>query len=228
MADTSGLDLIDAVPSSRQIRWAYDLWSFCYDKVAAPWEHGPRLRGLELAGLRPGERVLDVGVGTGAIALKMLSQLGQTGRIWGIDLSLRMLGKARRKLSAAGYSITNLLGADAIALPFRDSAFQVVYSAYVLDLLRLADIQLALAEFHRVLEPRGRLVLVNMSKVNPHGIGWIERVYRAVPKSWAACLLGGCRPVLLEGLVHQAGYCNIGREFVQDLISSEILFAIRP
>jgi demethylmenaquinone methyltransferase/2-methoxy-6-polyprenyl-1,4-benzoquinol methylase len=224
----SGLEIIDSVPSPRQIRRAYDLWSFCYDRVAAPLEHGPRQRGLELADLRPGEHVLDVGVGTGAITLRMLSRLGRTGRIWGVDLSLRMLWKARRKIAAGGYSNADLLGADARSLPFRDSAFHVVYSAYVLDLLSLSDIRLALAEFHRVLVPGGRLILVNMSKVHPHRIGWMERVYRTAPKSWAACLLGGCRPVVLEGLVLQSGYCNIGREFVRDLIPSEILFAKRP
>lgn len=224
----AGLNLLDQVPPSWQIRRAYDLWSICYDKVAAPWEHGPRLRGLEAAGLRSGEKVLDVGVGTGAIPLRILARRDQEIRVFAVDFSLRMVAKARRRIAAAGCANAHLLAADARALPFPERAFDVVYSAYTLDLMTMKDVSLALSEFRRVLKPDGRMVLVNMSKKHPGQIGWFEWIYRAMPASWVAYLLGGCRPVILDGFVRQARFCNVRREFVRDMIPSEIVLASKP
>jgi ubiquinone/menaquinone biosynthesis C-methylase UbiE len=222
------LKLLDEVPPSQQVRRAYDIWSICYDKVAAPWEHGPRLRGLEAANLRSGEKVLDVGVGTGAVALRILARRNQGSRVYGVDISLRMLAKARRRISAADGANAHLLAADARAPPFRERVFDVVYSAYTLDLMTFKDVALALSEFRRVLKPDGRMVLVNMSKELPWKLCWFERIYEAMPTSCAAYLLGGCRPVVLDEFVRQAGFHDVQREFIRDLIPSEIVTARKP
>lgn len=221
-------NLLDEVPPSQQVRRAYDIWSICYDKVAAPWEHGPRLRGLEAADLRSGEKVLDVGVGTGAIPRRILTRRDQGIRVCGVDISLRMLAKAKRRITAAGRANAHLLAADARALPFRECIFNVVYSAYTLDLMTLKDVALALSEFQRVLKPDGHMVLVNMSKELPWKLCWFERIYKAMPTSCVAYLLGGCRPVVLDEFVRQARFCDVRREFVQDMISSEIVTARKP
>jgi ubiquinone/menaquinone biosynthesis C-methylase UbiE len=95
-----------------------------------------------------------------------------------------MVAKARRRIAAADGANAHLLAADARALPF-PSVFDVVYSAYTLDLMTLPDVSLALSEFRRVLKPDGRMVLVNMSKEHPWNLGWFERIYKAIPASWA-------------------------------------------
>jgi len=66
--------VIEAAGTTQQIRRAYDLWSFVYGRVAGPLERGPRRRALELATILPGDRVLDVAVGTGAILLEILKR----------------------------------------------------------------------------------------------------------------------------------------------------------
>jgi len=93
------------------------------------------------------------------------------------------------------------------------------------DLLPLKDMPVILSQFRRVLKAGGRLVLVNMSKEQPENRTWWGRLYQRLPRSWAAYLLGGCRPVLLESLVQDAGFCEVRREFIRGLLPSEIVTA---
>jgi demethylmenaquinone methyltransferase/2-methoxy-6-polyprenyl-1,4-benzoquinol methylase len=110
-------------------------------------------------------------------------------------------------------------------LPFPDNTFDVLFNSYMFDLLPLRDMPVVLGEFRRVLKPGGRLVLVNMSKEHGDKRTWWERLYRALPRRWAAYLLGGCRPVLLESFVRGAGFYRVEREFIRGLLPSEIVVA---
>lgn len=113
-------------------------------------------------------------------------------------------------------------------MPFPDNTFDVLFNSYMFDLLPLKDMAVVLGEFQRVLKPGGRLVLVNMSKEDGSKRSWWERLYQSLPRSWAAYLLGGCRPVLLESLVGDAGFCEVKREFIRGLLPSEIVVARKP
>lgn len=70
--------MIEAAGTTEQIRRAYDLWSYVYARVAGPLERGPRLRALELAAIQPMDRVLEVGVGSGAILLEIPEERKRT------------------------------------------------------------------------------------------------------------------------------------------------------
>src|SRR5262249_27241505 len=74
--------------------------------------------------------------------------------------------------------------ADARRLPFREAAFDVIYSSYLLDLLGLKDMPQVLSEFKRVLHQGGRVVLVNLSKDDPEELTWMERFYSRLPPAW--------------------------------------------
>lgn len=71
-------------------------------------------------------------------------------------------------------------------------------------------------------------MLVNMSKEHGGKYTWWERLYQSLPRSGAAYLLGGCRPVLLEPLVWDAGFCEIKRDFIRGILPSEIVIARTP
>lgn len=219
------MDLIDRVPLSPQIRKAYAFWSHFYDWVAAPLEHGARRRALDAARLNEHDRILEVGMGTGTILREIRKRAAGHAMVCGTDLSGHMIRKARRNL---GNAAVHLLQSDAKALPFGESSFGLVYSAYVLDLLPLTEIPSVLHEFRRVLKPGGRLVLVNMSKEHPDERTWFERIYRAIPLAAVAYVLGGCRPVYLLDDVKTAGFENTTREFVPQAIPSEIVVATKP
>ena len=100
-------------------------------------------------------RVLEVGAGTGVMSL-LIAELGYA--LTATDISRAMLQEARRKANQRGLSITFEI-VDAEVLPFRDGDFDVVFGRHILWTLPHPD--RALMEWHRVLRPGGRLVLVD-------------------------------------------------------------------
>lgn len=210
------LDKAAVVDTYTRLAPLYDLWAKLTETRA-------RRRAVALAGVRDGESVLEVAVGTGLTFADLL-QANPGGRTEGIDLTPAMLARARRRAeSLEGTGTWNLQTGDAYALPFGDATFDVVHNAYMFDLLPEADFGRVLAEMRRVLRPGGRLVLVNMGQ----GRRWWHRIpeaiYRLRPQ-W----MGGCRGVALADAVAAAGFEGSTREeVVQCGFPSEIIVARR-
>ena len=124
-----------------------------YDRYAALLSLGqdPRWRRALVShvDVGPGDTVLDVATGTGAVALELLRQKGCT--VVGLDPSSEMLAEARRRLPAE----VRLVEGDAESLPFPDGAFDAVTFAY--PLRYVADPGAALCELARVISPGGTL-----------------------------------------------------------------------
>ena len=108
---------------------------------------------VELAGLHPGERVLDLGCGTGNAAL-LAARAGAA--VTGIDPASRLLEIARERLADDGLDGSFVVG-DAQALPFRDGEFDAVLSVF--GVIFAADAERALSEAIRVLKPEGRMLI---------------------------------------------------------------------
>jgi demethylmenaquinone methyltransferase/2-methoxy-6-polyprenyl-1,4-benzoquinol methylase len=99
----------------------------------------------------------------------------------------------------------------------------------MLDLIPLRDLPVVLEQFKRVLKPGGRLALVNMSKPDACQRTWWESVYQWLPRRWVPYLLGGCRPVVMAGLVKDVGFEEVRREFVPSFfLPSEVVTATKP
>lgn len=109
--------------------------------------------------LRPGERVLDIGVGPGFLAAEMAAEVGADGRVCGIDPSDSMLALARSRAGQPGGAPLELTAADANHLPYPDASFDAAVSTQVLEYV--ADIDAALAEIRRVLRPGGRVLILD-------------------------------------------------------------------
>ena len=120
---------------------------FRYEKFIR-WSQGVAPRFIELAGVRPGERVLDVGCGTGALTVELAA--AKVGAVTGIDLSLPYIEYARRRVT--GRIVTFEVG-DALRLPYPDAAFDRTLSMLALDVF--PDATQALAEMRRVTRPGG-------------------------------------------------------------------------
>jgi ubiquinone/menaquinone biosynthesis C-methylase UbiE len=140
-------------------RWprAYDL---LLRLVWGSREQTYRDRVLQLAGLAYGEAVLDVGCGTGTLAIGARRILGSSGRVAGVDASPEMIARAKAKASNAGAAIDFKHG-TAQDLPFTHTTFDVVLSTTVIHCLPEAQRAACYEEMARVLKPGGRLLLVD-------------------------------------------------------------------
>jgi len=128
-----------------------------YERYLVPAAFGPLASLLlELAAIQPGERVLDVACGTGAVARLAVQDVGPTGQVVGLDLNPAMLAVARTVSLPPGASVRWQEG-SADALPFAAAAFEVVCCQQGLQFF--PDRGAALREMHRVLVPGGRVVL---------------------------------------------------------------------
>lgn len=110
----------------------------------------PRI--IEAAQLAEGDRVLEVGCGTGVFAREAVKHVGATGSVTGFDLSESMLGVARVHCPGAIFQ-----QGDAANLPFADDAFDVVASSFML--MFAPEPERVIGEMLRVLKPHGRLVV---------------------------------------------------------------------
>jgi len=117
---------------------------------------------VETAGIRPGERVLDIAGGTGDLALAFRRRLGDSGEVWLTDINRSMLEVGRDRLLDAGVNLP-AVQCDAERLPFRSEHFDCVTVAFGLRNMTRKDA--ALAEMLRVLRPGGRLLVLEFSRV---------------------------------------------------------------
>ena len=143
------------------IRWArfYDLatWLMTFGR-----EPGIRRMTIELAGIKDGERVLDVGCGTGTLAIAARRRTGSAGEAHGIDPSAEMIAVAREKAAKVGVD-AQFQTAVMEKLPFPDGHFDLVLSSLMLHHLP-ADVKRAgFAEVRRVLKSGGRFLAVDIA-----------------------------------------------------------------
>lgn len=114
------------------------------------------------AGLRPGQKVLDIAGGTGDMTRLFLKEVGRTGEVVLTDINYSMLNEGRNRLLNEG-TITPVAQCDAEKLPFPDNYFDCVCVSFGLRNMTHKD--LALAEMYRVLKPGGRLLVLEFSKI---------------------------------------------------------------
>jgi phosphatidylethanolamine/phosphatidyl-N-methylethanolamine N-methyltransferase len=133
----------------------YDRYAKIYDRLFGRVFDGPRKSAVQWLGARPGERILEVGVGTG-IALPMY---GPGPFVVGVDFSLGMLREAQACIGSHGIDNACILRMDALHMAFPDSTFDGLMAAYVIT--AVPDYQLLMAEMVRVCKPGGRIVFVN-------------------------------------------------------------------
>jgi SAM-dependent methyltransferase len=113
---------------------------------------------LDAAGVRPGERVIDVGCGCGGTVLGLAERVGPAGSVLGVDVSRPMLDRAGARVRALGLGQVRLELADAAAYPFQPASADLVFSRF--GVMFFHDPAAAFANLRRALLPGGRLTFV--------------------------------------------------------------------
>jgi SAM-dependent methyltransferase len=197
-------------------RASWDSASPGWEAWQAEFESGAALataRLLELAGVRPGQRVLDVATGQGEPALSAARAVGPTGRVVGVDFSPAMLAAARRR--AGALPNLELLEADMEALPHQAGSFDVVLSRF--GLMFAADRAAVLRSLARVLVPGGVLAAAVWSTASSHLLSLgpaalSERLGMSAPPPGAPGPFSMADPRQCERELGEAGFIGVSIE----------------
>jgi ubiquinone/menaquinone biosynthesis C-methylase UbiE len=144
--------------------WRYDLMEWVLDTfLIRGWLRELRQRTATLARLQPGEKVLDVGCGTGTLAIEVQQRVGATGRAFGVDPGAQQIARARSKAARRNLPIDFKVGVIE-HLDFPDQTFDVVLSTLMMHHLPDDLKRQGLSEIARVLKPGGRLVIADFKR----------------------------------------------------------------
>jgi phosphatidylethanolamine/phosphatidyl-N-methylethanolamine N-methyltransferase len=148
----------------------YEKLASVYDLTFGPTLHPGRLQARDRMGVNPGDRILEVGVGTGI----NISLYPRDCQITGIDLSTPMLEKAHERVSRDGFRNVRLFEMDAAKMTFPDDSFDIVYAPYLISVVP-DPVQVAL-EMRRVCRPGGRIIILNHFRSANRLMSWAERM----------------------------------------------------
>jgi ubiquinone/menaquinone biosynthesis C-methylase UbiE len=180
--------------------WWYDLHGWFFDTCVFRGKGRElRQRAVTLAQLRSGDLVLDVGCGTGTLALEVQRWVGSAGRVVGIDPGIEQIARARAKAARRDLPIAFQVGVIE-QLAFPDQTFDVVLSTLMMHHLPKSLKVQGLAEIARVLKPGGRVVIADFTRKQ-------ERIGLA-----AHFHAGGSSLPELAALVADAGFVQVDME----------------
>jgi phosphatidylethanolamine/phosphatidyl-N-methylethanolamine N-methyltransferase len=175
------------------IRAAYRRYARIYDAVFGPILHPGRKQIINALNCRPGDTILEVGVGTGLSLPLYPSDV----KVTGIDISTEMLEKARERVNEGGLSqVQAVLEMDAEDLRFPDSNFDKVVAMYVVSVV--SDPSQVVEEMRRVCKPGGEIFIVNHFRARNPVIRVLEGLLSPLAK-----LVGFHPDLALEGLLEK-------------------------
>ncbi len=180
--------------------WRYDLmvW-FCDTFLFCGQVRQLRQRTATLARIQPGDAVLDVGCGTGTLAMEVARRVDRAGRVVGVDPGTEQIAHARSKAARRNLPIEFQIGVIE-QLPFPDQTFDVVLSTLMMHHLPTSLKRQGLTEIARVLKPGGRLVIADFKHKK-------ERTGQA-----ARFHAGGSSMQDLAALIKEAGFSQVETE----------------
>ena len=173
-----------------------------------------RMELMDQAALRPGERVLDVGCGTGTLALALKRRQPSVDMV-AIDPDASALARARRKVERAGVAVAFEQG-YADALPYPDDSFDRVFSSFMFHHLQPRERETMLREVRRVLKPGGVFHLLDFEHRHQHERGLIDRLLHSSPT------VHDHNPARLLAMFEAAGFAESRRTSARTLLVGSV------
>lgn len=167
---------------------------------------------FSLGKLKPGERVVDCGSGSGTDSLIAAQMVGPDGHVLGVDMTPEMLSKARQNAIEAGITNVEFREGYLESLPIPGAWADVIISNGVLNLV--PDKEAALLEMHRVLKPGGRIQIADIALQKP-----VPEGSKGDVTLWTGCIAGGLLKAQLERKVAAAGFRDIEVIWGKDVFS---------
>lgn len=190
--------------SKEAARVSYNRLSSWYDVIAGSTEKKYRDWGLEKLSAQAGEKILEIGYGTGHCLVSIAKAVGPTGRVVGVDISDGMLAIARERLQKEGLAErADLQLGDAANLDFLEAgSLDGVFMSFTLELFDNPEIPRVLQECRRLLKTGGRIAVVSMTKTNPPGVA--VRIYEWFHEYMPEYV--DCRPIFARQALEQNGF----------------------
>lgn len=178
---------------------------------------------LAIAELGAGERVLDLGSGGGIDCFLAARQVGETGEVWGLDMTPDMVALARHNAGEVGLGNVHFRLGEIEDIPFGDNSFDVIMSNCVINLS--SDKERVFREAYRVLKPGGRLRVSDMVLV-----GELPEETRRSMEEWAGCIAGALPVEEYLGAIRAAGFvqAEAHHEATDASVTSAYVTATKP
>ena len=195
--------VLRVLQSKDETRAYYDKISAVYDLLAERSEGPVRQAGADKLALRAGERVLEIGYGTGHSLVQLAQAVGPDGKVFGMDLSDGMRARALERLEKEGLlARAELSSGDATRLPYSDGSMDAVFMSFTLELFDTPEIPKVLAECKRVLRAAGRIGVVAITREGKESfaVDAYEWTHRHFPN------LLDCRPIYARRALEDAGF----------------------
>jgi demethylmenaquinone methyltransferase/2-methoxy-6-polyprenyl-1,4-benzoquinol methylase len=180
----------------------YNKISGWYDWIAYPFEKRYIQVGLRRLSPGKGEMILEIGCGTGHGILQLARAVGESGKVYGIDISERMLEVSKNRIEKPNLSKrVELICEDACEVHLAHDTFDAIFMSFTIELFEMQEIQKILHKCRRILKGNGRIVVVSLSrrKVNS-AVRIYEWLHSKVPD------IVDCRPIYVVETITQCGF----------------------
>ncbi len=195
-----------------------------YDLLAEHSEAPVRKAGIEMLHVRQGQHILEIGFGTGHSLIELARSAGPSGKVFGIDLSDKMVEIAQKLVEKENLEKRiELSCGDALHLSYEQESLDGIFMSFTLELFDTPEIPLVLSECRRVLKPGGRIVIVGMSRVSPDGL--MTEMFEWTHQHFPNYL--DCRPILVREALENAGFEICDTKIMKMWVNVEIVCGLK-